>query len=196
MQPKDGYIKFQINHRETKPVCLDEEILDLLKFRTEVFDRGWIGVLPDGVGFGNLSMRMGDHFIITSNATGQYRELNSSHFAKVVNYDAKSNICTSEGSRKPSSESGTHAVIYDVLPEINVILHIHNKAIWKKILETGFSTAENIEYGTPEMAEAVTHLVQKPEVQKAGVFAMKGHEDGVVFFGSGIERLKSIFSVF
>ncbi|MBN2727753.1 MAG: class II aldolase/adducin family protein [Bacteroidales bacterium] len=194
MQHKDGYIKFRIDHQETGTICSDEDISELLQFRTEVFDRGWIGVLPDGVGFGNLSMRMGEHFVITGNATGQHRVLNSSHFAEVLNYDPKSNICVSEGPLKPSSESGTHAVIYDVLPDINVILHIHNAAIWKKILETGFSTAENIEYGTPEMAVAVKNLVQQPEVQQAGVFAMKGHEDGVVIFGLGIGGLRTIAS--
>ncbi len=196
MFPKDGYIKFRIDHQETGTICSDEDISELLQFRTEIFDRGWIGVLPDGVGFGNLSMRVENHFIITGNATGQHRTPNSSHFAKVLRYDAKFNICTSEGPRKPSSESGTHAVIYDILPDINVILHIHNTAIWKKIIETGFSTAENIEYGTPEMAEAVKDLVQQPEVIKAGVFAMKGHEDGAVFFGTSIEKLKASISVF
>lgn len=192
MQPKDGYIKFRIDHQNAKPVCTDENIAELLKFRTEIFDRGWIGVLPDGVGFGNLSVRQENHFIITGNATGKHRMLNSTYFARILNYDTKSNICTSEGPLKPSSESGTHAVIYDVLPDINVILHIHNTEIWKKIIENGFSTAENIEYGTPKMAEAVKKLVQQPEVRNARLFAMKGHENGLVFFG---EKIKSIHDV-
>jgi hypothetical protein len=194
MIAKDGYIKFTIDHQNLAKVCNDEDIRELLNFRTEVFDKGWIGVLPDGIGFGNLSVRQGEHFIITGNATGQNRVLNSSHFARILNYDAKSNICTSEGPLKPSSESGTHAVIYDVLPEINVVLHIHNKAIWQEILQNGFYTEDNIEYGTPEMAEAVKTLVQQPEVQNAGLFAMKGHEDGVVVFGAGIGGLRTIAS--
>lgn len=196
MIPKDGYIKFTTDHQETSSVCSDEAISELLQFRTEVFDCGWIGVLPDGVGFGNLSMRMGDHFIITGNTTGQHRVLNSSHFARILNYDAKSNICTSEGPLKPSSESGTHAVIYDVLPEINVVLHIHNKEIWQEILQNGFYTEDNIEYGTPEMAEAVKTLIQQPEVQNAGLFAMRGHEEGVVVFGNGIKSLQTILRTY
>ncbi len=193
MQDKDGYIKFIVEHWETVAVCTDDAISNLIKFRTEIFDRGWIGVLPDGVGFGNLSMRMGGSFIITGNATGQHRVLNSSYFAKVLSYDAEQNICISEGPRKPSSESGTHAVIFEVLPDINVILHIHNTTVWKKIIKTGFSTTKDVEYGTPEMAEAVKKLIQQPEVQKAGVFAMKGHEDGVVFFGERIEKIRTTF---
>jgi len=196
MTAKDGYIKFTIDHRETDPVCSDQEISTLLKFRTEVFDRGYIGILPDGVGFGNLSMRLGDHFIITGNATGGIRTLNSSHFAKVLNYDPILNICTSEGSLKPSSESGTHAVIYEVLPEINMVLHIHNSLIWNEILKNGFFTPNNVEYGSPEMAEAVKSLVQQPDVQKAGVFAMKGHENGVVFLGKSFSDLHNLINMF
>jgi hypothetical protein len=44
------------------------------------------------------------------------------------------------------------------------------------------------------MAEAVKTLVQQPEVQNAGLFAMKGHEDGVVVFGAGIGGLRTIAS--
>ena len=49
---------------------------------------------------------------------------------------------------------------------------------------------------SPEMAEAVKSLVQQPDVQKAGVFAMKGHENGVVFLGKSFSDLHNLINMF
>ena len=47
---------------------------------------------------------------------------------------------------------------------------------------------DKIPYGTPEMAWEVSNLMQIAEIRKSRVFAMQGHEGGIISFGKDLEE--------
>ena len=68
--------------------------------------------------------------------------------------------------------------------ELEVISkHVHHFKIWKKLLNTLPATAENIEYGTPEMANEIARLFNEQKLSHHKIFAMAGHNEGIVCFG-------------
>jgi ribulose-5-phosphate 4-epimerase/fuculose-1-phosphate aldolase len=85
------------------------------------------------------------------------------------------------GTILPSSESLTHFAIYKENPQIKYIFHIHDKEMWNFMLENNYlTTPKEISYGTQEMANAVRECINN---RTFGIFAMAGHEDGIVAFG-------------
>ncbi len=67
------------------------------------------------------------------------------------------------------------------------MIHCHNMKLWTALLkEETTTTPKGVEYGTPEMAYAVRSLFEKTDVRKKKIFAMAGHEGGVVAFGKGL----------
>jgi len=59
------------------------------------------------------------------------------------------------------------------------------------------ATPKGVEYGTPEMAYAVRDLFKVTDVKRRKVFAMAGHEGGVVAFGRDLgEAFGAIKSIF
>lgn len=188
----DGYIKFNIQHEKKLAEWTNDDISVLNKFRDEMYKQKLIGFLPEGIGYGNISMRYGENsqFLISGNTTGQFKQLYPEHYSKVLRYDLIKNTCYSEGAIKPSSESGTHAVVYKTLPFVNFVLHVHNTKIWKHLIKNNAFTAKNITYGSPEMAIAVEKLLKTLIMSNQGCFAMKGHEDGVLFWGKNVEDIR------
>ena len=47
------------------------------------------------------------------------------------------------------------------------------------------STSESISYGTIEMADEAKKCIGN---KKSGVFVMKGHQDGIISYGTSIEE--------
>ena len=179
----EGYIKFQI-HREEAPAPVSEELFSL---RQRAYEAGLIGVYPDGVGFGNASVRhpLPKHphaFLITATATGGFKRLSANDVVLVKDCRPETNEVWCRGLKNPSSESMTHHVVYRCLPQVQRVLHAHHRQTWEKLLRELPHTPADVPYGTPAMARAVEELLQNPLVLQAGRFAMAGHEEGVVFF--------------
>jgi hypothetical protein len=55
----EGYIKFSFAH-EAAPPPAHPRLHDLMRIRDDLHEWELIGVLPDGIGYGNLSARIGD----------------------------------------------------------------------------------------------------------------------------------------
>jgi L-ribulose-5-phosphate 4-epimerase len=72
-------------------------------------------------------------FVITGSGTGSLKKLSAEHYTRVTAYDLLKNTLTSAGPIKASSESLTHAAVYETLPLINTVLHIHHLALWEKL---------------------------------------------------------------
>ena len=53
----EGYIKFNADWKETA-AFEDTLLTDLIAVRQLVYEQGFIGVYPDEIGFGNISMRL------------------------------------------------------------------------------------------------------------------------------------------
>jgi L-ribulose-5-phosphate 4-epimerase len=88
---------------------------------------------------------------------------------------------------KASAESLTHAAIYEALPEVGAVVHIHCFELWKKLLNNYPTTSKEIEYGTPEMALAVQILSAGMENSEEKIIIMGGHREGILAFGKNLE---------
>lgn len=153
---------------------------------------GQVNKRYDGYGFGNISQRIVSNdmqFIITSTQTGGLNLLSIQNYCLVKQVDLKNNSLESIGESKPSSEALTHASVYKQNKNIKSVIHVHSPDIWNKTKKLKLSfIADNIPYGTPEMADEVTRLLQKSYPQPTGVFSMLGHEDGVVAYSDSLEK--------
>ena len=98
------------------------------------------------------------------------------------------NSLTCEGPVKASSESLTHAAVYESDNFANAVIHIHNKSLWEKLLNVLPATSPEIEYGTPAMAEEVKRLFKETDLIEKKIFVMAGHEEGIVSFGRNLEE--------
>lgn len=185
----EGYIKFKTVW-EDKQSLTERLISPLNKYRSILYDYHFIGAYPDGIGFGNLSQRTIDNqFIISGSKTGNFKNLGAEHYALVHDFDIDQNTVYCKGGTTASSESMTHAIIYQTLPEVQAVFHIHNLELWEKSLFKIPTTAENITYGTPEMAYAIKEILL--EHPQACVVAMAGHEEGLMIYGNTLETALS-----
>ena len=166
---------------------------DLNEYRRKLLRLGTIGIDTNGVGFGNLSVRNGatSRFYITGSGTGKLLELTPADCARVVAYDFARKWLQSEGVTVASSESLTHAAIYESDPTTCAVIHCHDMKLWTALLHKVPTTPEKVEYGTPEMACAVRGLFDNTDVRKKKIFLMAGHKGGVVAFG---RDLRSAFA--
>jgi L-ribulose-5-phosphate 4-epimerase len=184
----EGVIKF--NCQWTRSAPLDKAwIQDLNVWRDKLYQLGLIGVNEDGIGYGNISIRLRkNEFIISGSGTGKFKELTEAHYALVTDYNVKKNAIRSTGAIIASSESLTHAMIYEHASDVHAVMHVHHFKIWKKLLNTLPATTENIEYGTPEMANEIARLFNEQKLSQHKIFAMAGHYEGVVCFGKNLHQ--------
>lgn len=196
LKPKDGVIKYSLIHRK-KNVLLPETLVQpTIKVRDKLWELGLVGRYPDshpkfgGLGYGNVSLRFSpdNQFIVTGSQTGHLPTLKPNDVALVTDFDIDGNEMVSKGPIKPSSESLTHAAIYEVSPETNFVIHIHNNELWQAFKELGtLTTPEGVEYGTPQMARAVQDAIHEANGRSA-VVTMLGHEDGIIAWGKSPEQ--------
>ena len=176
------YIKFNCNL--IKGTVEKEKIEELNYWRNKLFEMGLIGVYENGVGFGNISERtQGNKFIITGSTTGGKEKLDEKGYCKVTEFDFKKNSLSCVGKIKASSESLTHAAVYQSLAEVNAVIHVHNLKLWNYLLEKAPATKKEVKYGTPEMAKELIRLVKEKEAREKKIVVMKGHKEGIISFG-------------
>lgn len=158
-------------------------------YRSNLRQLGLIGVDANGIAFGNLSVRDGvDGFHITGSGTGGISELTLADYTKVVACDFARNWLRCEGPAIASSESLTHAAVYESDPNAAAVIHCHNSKLWTVLIDRAPTTSKAIEYGTPEMAYEVRHLFKTSDVKEKKIFVMGGHEGGLVTFGRNLEE--------
>lgn len=184
----EGVIKFNCLHADG-PLPTEDGLPQLLAWRRILHGLGLIGQTPeryDGYGFGNISVRAGESgFLITGTQTGAPPELTPQQCVMVTAWDTRRNEIRAQGPVRPSSESMTHAVLYELDPSLGCVMHAHCPDIWHKGEALGLpATRSEVPYGTPEMAEEVRRLWRETDASSRGVFIMAGHEDGVVSYGA------------
>jgi len=196
---QEGIIKFDLRFTAGPPVAV-ATLSELNKWRQILWQHALIGQDParyEGYGFGNISQRNGDpdqphgkrQFVISGTQTGHLEALDNSHYACVTAYDAATNRVVAAGPVRPSSESMTHGVIYDLDKELRAVLHVHSPDIWNSATSQGIPvTNAAVEYGTPEMSQEVERLFAQSDVRDKRIFSMGGHEDGIVAFGKTVEE--------
>lgn len=184
----EGYVKYCCHWIPALP--LEKSIIrELNDWRNKLYQFKLIGQYDNGIGYGNISIRGNPQhqFIISGTNTGGIPVLNESHYTTVIDYDWVSNNVTCQGAIQASSETLTHAAIYQANPKINAVIHIHHQQLWKSLLYRVPTTQENIAYGTPEMAEEIIRLCREDTLQDQQILVMSGHEEGIITFGINLE---------
>ena len=187
------YVKFTYQ-RARADIAPFDQLPELNACRRKLRDLQLIGVDSNGIGFGNLSVRNRGtgNFYITGSATGGLADLTLTDFVRVVAYDFQKNWLQYEGSAIPSSESLTHAAIYESDPSTSAVIHCHDSVLWRTLLERIPTTSDAIAYGTPEMAYEIIRLFRTSDVRSRQIFVMAGHESGVVVFGKNLEEASDV----
>lgn len=185
----EGYIKFESDWMPG-PAPPAEAIDRLERWRRPLFDEGLIGHYDDlGVGYGNISIRLaGEQFVISGTQTGHLPETTAKHYALVTGYDIAANRVSSTGEVQASSESLTHAAIYELDQRINAVVHVHSRSLWNMFRDQLPTTSPDISYGTPEMAEEFRRLFRDTDFAAMGIAVMGGHEEGILSFGDTLEE--------
>ena len=187
------YVKFAYQ-RARADIAPFDALAELNACRRKLLEQRLIGVDSNGVGFGNLSVRDGvsGNFYITGSATGGVPELTPPDCVRVVAYDFARNWLRYEGAAIPSSESLTHAAIYESDPTIFTVIHCHDLVLWRTLFDRAPTTSNSVAYGTPEMADEIMRLFTASDVRSRKIFVMAGHQAGIVTFG---KNLKDAFDV-
>ncbi len=176
----EGVIKFDLKHT-FKKLDINREVEILESVRMPLFYLRLIGE-KDGIGYGNVSIKVSQKsFLISGTQTGSKEFLGKSGYALVKDYDLKSFQVISLGEVKPSSESLTHAALYEIL-DINCVIHIHSEPLWETALKSDIAaTSKDVEYGSPQMVKQIKELASTNKLNE-GILVTKGHKDGLFFF--------------
>ena len=181
----EGYTKYAVCWSDR--AALDRpEIAELERWRRPLFEAGLIGFYPEsGIGYGNISIRTGEReFLVSGTQTGHLPRTGPAHYALVTDYDIDGNTVTCRGAVQASSEALTHAALYELDRGIGAVVHVHDNALWQRLLETAPATARDVAYGTPGMAREFGRLYRETGFAQKRLAAMAGHEAGIVATGA------------
>ena len=194
MNETEGVIKFQLDFERGR--ALDyAQIESIERWRQRLMQLGLIGQDDEryeGLGFGNISHRVSypgnlDAFVITGTQTGGLRHMDAAHYALVTACDPQHNTLRAQGPVKPSSEAMTHAVIYNKLPQVEAVVHVHSPHLWSHAQQLGLAvTNPAVEYGTPQMATEIERIIDAG-LLRGNSISMGGHEDGVITWGESLD---------
>lgn len=191
----EGYVKFNCDWKQEQ-ISISELVLSQMdESRKLLFGLGLVGIYPDGIGYGNISVRInGLSFLITGTATGQFAQLDPQHYALVEGFDFAGNFISCSGLTKASAESLTHAAVYEILPETGAVVHVHSLELWEKYLNVLPTTSPEVEYGTPEMASAIQNCISE---STGNIIVMGGHREGILAFGHTLaEATSAILTIY
>lgn len=184
----EGYIKFDLDWQRG-PAPARNVVAALNEWRELLYAVGLIGHYADlGIGYGNLSVRNDDagSFVISGTQTGRLAALAAEHYTTVTAYDVGANRVRSRGPIRPSSESLTHAAIYELDAAINAVVHVHSAELWLKCLNVLPTSDASVPYGTPGMAAEFQRLYRETDFSANGIAVMAGHEEGIVATGGDL----------
>jgi ribulose-5-phosphate 4-epimerase/fuculose-1-phosphate aldolase len=185
-------IKFNCTWIQEPPVE-DRFVTELNYWRDRLYALGVIGVTSEGIGFGNMSIRFEPSaFLVTGSGTGKYEKLSAAHYTLVTGYSVEDNSVLTQGPIKASSESLTHAMIYECGDGINAVIHVHHLRLWKHLLQKLPATDKDVPYGTPAMAQEIARLFRETNIAEQKIFAMGGHEEGIISFGKNLDEAGAV----
>ena len=190
----DGFVKFNCHWNQSGPVISDEQFEIINTWREILFNMDLIGAYENGVGFGNLSMRINNsnQFVITGSATGEIPELEPGHYVKVSSVNLDDNAVQCVGPLKASSESLTHAAIYMADPDANAVIHVHCIDLWNKLIHKSPTTNPSMDYGTIALAKDIFRLFSESDVIEKRIIIMAGDRAGILTFGHDMDEAANV----
>lgn len=193
MTDEKGYIQFACDWDRVERIDYDR-LPELIRWRRVLHDERLVGVDANGVGYGNLSERIGatDTFVITATQTGHERALDATHFAIVTESDIPGNRIKCSGAIRASSESLSHAILYHADSRIGAVVHVHSAETWARLRDKVPTTNPSAEAGTVAMANEIERLVRSTDFGGPTVIVMGGHRDGLLSFGRNIAEAGAI----
>ena len=188
----EGVIKFHVE-QETEVGCGESDIVELTKWRKELRAAGLVGkdlARYGGLGFGNLSKRLGDGTVlISASQTGHLDKLTPGDYAQITNFNLGRNLVWSKGINHPSSETMSHLAAYGSNPRVQFVFHAHSPEIWNAKDDLDLPVTDPaIECGTVEMYYEVQRLLKDRDNYWKGVLAMGGHTDGILVWGESADE--------
>ncbi|MEM8807495.1 MAG: class II aldolase/adducin family protein [Cyanobacteria bacterium P01_G01_bin.38] len=195
----EGYIKYQCQWVQTSALP-QNQVSNLMQYRDRLYRLGLVGQYPNGIGFGNVSQRLSKQsstFIVSGTQTGHLPTLTPEHYATVTAFDLDRNWLACSGPIRASSEALTHAVIYQISPETQAIIHVHHAGLWQTLMHQVPTTAASVPYGTPEMAQEMARLLQSSGARmgptmRSQTLIMAGHEEGLITFGDTLSEAYTV----
>jgi hypothetical protein len=93
---KEGVVKYTVKH-ETARITFPPDMPDLMSWRQRLRALELIGADSDGLGYGNLSIRLygSPSFLITGSQSSGLGEVDQRHFARVTVVDLDKNFLRS-----------------------------------------------------------------------------------------------------
>lgn len=184
----EGYIKFNCTRVEGNNGISAKTFKEISKWRQIMYESGLIGYYSNGIGYGNISIRAAaGSFYISGTATGRLSILEEKHYALVTSWSFGENSLKCMGSINASAESLSHAAIYESLPTVGAVIHIHHKGMWDKYLNNILTTSSEVMYGTPEMAMEIKKIAGSLDLNQDPFLVMGGHEEGIFAWGESID---------
>lgn len=189
----DGVIKYHCEWQRSEITFENTPLPELIVWRDRLHAVGLIGVYPDGVGFGNVSQRLTHRsFLITGTQTGHHITTQPTHYTLVDRWNIDQNSLHCIGPSKASSESLTHAALYEHSVDIQAVIHVHHAGLWSMYQHQLPTTLAAIPYGTPAMAYEMWRLFHESDLANRKILVMAGHEDGLITFGSSLATAAAV----
>jgi hypothetical protein len=181
----EGTIRFAYGLQPPDGPVTDSLTLQTLRgWRTVLRRLELVGQDPqryDGLGFGNLSHRDAERpeqFVITASQTAGLPELEDGNLVRITHSNTSRFWVDAVGHQPPSSETLSHAIIYQADASVSCVLHVHSPDIWLRADELDLAATDAaVSYGSPAMAEAVAALLAAHRAPLT--FVTRGHRDGV-----------------
>src|SRR5512133_3777430 len=189
-----GAVKFNCHWNQSGPVISDEQFEIINSWREILYNMDLIGAYENGVGFGNISIRLnhGHQFIITGSATGEIPELEPGHYVRVNSFNIDDNAVQCVGPLKASSESLTHAAIYLADSGVNAVVHVHNIDLWNELIHKVPTTNPGMDYGTSGLAKDILRLFKDSDVYEKRIIIMAGDRAGILTFGHDMDEAVNV----
>jgi L-ribulose-5-phosphate 4-epimerase len=188
----EGVIKYDCRW-QLGPAPEASQIEELIHWRDALWQAGQIGTYPDGIGYGNISLRLSSQsFVISGTQTGHLAHTQPGHYTLVDGWDIDRNTLHCVGPVRASSESLTHAALYDYAEDIKAIIHVHNLALWQRYQYQLSTTSAEVPYGTPAMAHEMWRLMAESDLLQQRILIMAGHIEGVLTFGPTLQSAHQV----
>lgn len=188
MQP-EGVIKFEAIWRRTPPMPMGQ-LSELMRWRQVMYEVGLIGKDEQGLGYGNISQRVerGTSFLISGSGTGVLPQTGPEHFCLVERVELERNRLWCSGPVVASSESMSHAAVYQGWDSVAGVVHVHHADLWLRLIHHYPTTDPNAAYGSVAMAKSLLELMETSETRASKLIVMAGHPNGLIAFGESLAQ--------